>query len=477
MTDFRIERDNLLNISELMKTGEKLQASHRFLQIANRHAEMIPLLDEFIAEIKTLSGCAAVGMRILDRKGNIPFVAYTGFSRRFYEKESPLSIRNGDTACIRVICNRIDPAFPFYTPGGSFFVNGTSRFPEATAAAGCKEPCSVCRSYGYESVALIPIRLGDQILGLIHVADPRDDKVPQEMVQILEDGAMQLGAAIKRVRAEEELRKSNEALEERVKIRTAELAAINRELVRQMTEREQAESALRKSENELRLLSGRLLSAEEKERKRIARELHDGIGQALSAIKFGVENALRSLQREPASTEVDSLKQIVPFTQKTIEEVRRIVKDLRPSILDDLGIIATINWFCREFKSLYAPIRLDHIINVEEDDVPEHLKTVIYRILQEALNNVAKHSRAGRVSIGLEKKDALLVFGISDDGIGFDPEQVVSLERSERGVGLASMRERTELTGGHFFISSGRQTGTTIRIVWSLALGAQRVST
>lgn len=288
---------------------------------------------------------------------------------------------------------------------------------------------------------------------------------------------MQLGAAIKRVRAEEELRKSNEALEERVKIRTAELAAINRELVRQMAEREQVESALRKSENELRLLSGRLLSAEEKERKRIARELHDGIGQALSAIKFGVENALRSLQREPASTEVDSLKQIVPFTQKTIEEVRRIVKDLRPSILDDLGILATINWFCREFKSLYAPIGLDHTINAEEDDVPEHLKTVIYRILQEALNNVAKHSRAGRVSIGLEKKDALLVFGISDDGIGFDPEQVVSLERSERGVGLASMRERTELTGGHFFISSGRQTGTTIRIVWSLALGAQRVST
>ncbi|MGD2000411.1 MAG: ATP-binding protein, partial [Desulfobacterales bacterium] len=83
---------------------------------------------------------------------------------------------------------------------------------------------------------------------------------------------------------------------------------------------------------------------------------------------------------------------------------------------------------------------------------------------------------SGRVSIGLEKKGGLLVFGISDDGIGFDPEQVVSLERSERGVGLASMRERTELTGGHFFISSGRQTGTTIRIVWSLALGEQRVS-
>jgi signal transduction histidine kinase len=145
--------------------------------------------------------------------------------------------------------------------------------------------------------------------------------------------------------------------------------------------------------------------------------------------------------------------------------------------LDDLGIIATINWFCREFKFLYAPIRLDHTINVEEGDVPEHLKTVIYRILQEALNNVAKHSRAGRLSIGLEKKDALLVFGISDDGIGFDPEQVVSLKRSERGLGLASMRERTELTGGHFFISSGRQTGTTIRIVWSLAVGEQRIST
>ena len=104
-----------------------------------------------------------------------------------------------------------------------------------------------------------------------------------------------------------------------------------------MTEREQVESALRKSENELRLLSGRLLSVEEKERKRIARELHDGIGQALSAIKFGVENTLRSLQREPASAAVDSLKQIVPFAQKTIEEVRpcRIFQTIRNPMRKD----------------------------------------------------------------------------------------------------------------------------------------------
>ena len=237
-------------------------------------------------------------------------------------------------------------------------------------------------------------------------------------------------------------------------------------IVSDMTKRRQAEQALLESGKELRILSNQLLSAEEKERKRIARELHDGIGQALSAIKFSVENSIRQLRNETDHPEVKSLEAVIPLTQKTIEEVRRIVKDLRPSILDDLGILATINWFCREFQNIYAGIRIKREFGIQEGDIPSPLKTVIYRILQEALNNVAKHSQADLVELALEKSDRGTELKIQDNGVGFDLEKTISLKPSQRGFGLASMRERAELSGAAFDLVSTVGKGTVIRVVW-----------
>jgi signal transduction histidine kinase len=237
-------------------------------------------------------------------------------------------------------------------------------------------------------------------------------------------------------------------------------------IVSDVTKRRKAEEALRESGNELRILSNQLLSAEEKERKRIARELHDGIGQALSAIKFSVENSLRQLRNEADHRELKSLEAVIPLTQKTIEEVRRIVKDLRPSILDDLGILATINWFCREFQNVYADIRIKTKIYIQERDIPSLLKTVIYRILQEALNNVANHSRADLVQLKLEKSGNRINLKIQDNGLGFDLAKTISLKPSQRGFGLASMRERAELSGADFEIVSSAGKGTVIRVGW-----------
>ena len=237
-------------------------------------------------------------------------------------------------------------------------------------------------------------------------------------------------------------------------------------IVQDMTKRRQAEEALRESDRELRILSNQLLSTEEKERKRMARELHDGIGQALSAIKFSVENSLMKLRDSPYESELKSLEAVIPLTQKTIEEVRRIVKDLRPSILDDLGILATITWFCREFKNVYSGIRIKRTIEIEEGDIPSPLKTVIYRILQEALNNVAKHSQADRVELRLHKTADGMDLTLSDNGNGFDLTRAISLQPSRRGFGLASMRERAQLSGGKFEIRSAPQEGTTIRVKW-----------
>ena len=141
--------------------------------------------------------------------------------------------------------------------------------------------------------------------------------------------------------------------------------------------------------------------------------------------------------------------------------------DLRPSILDDLGILATISWFCREFENVHPDIRVEKEVTVEEDDVPDNLKIIIYRILQEAFNNAAKHSRASRIRVRLSKANTSIVLTVGDNGTGFDMEEVRLKEGMSKGLGLASMRERVELSGGHFTIETGAGKGTTIIASWS----------
>lgn len=233
-----------------------------------------------------------------------------------------------------------------------------------------------------------------------------------------------------------------------------------------VTRQKQMEAALRESEKELRLLSSQLLSAEENERKRIAQDLHDSIGQSLSAVKFRVEGAMNLIGRGSVEGAANSLEAVMSLTQETLEEVRRIVMDLRPSTLDDLGILPTIAWFCREFQATYNGIRIEQKISIQENEVSESLKTVIYRVLQEALNNIAKHSQADLVRFSLRKTDRTIEMEIEDNGRGFNLERRVSKEASKRGVGLGSMRKRTEFLGGAFSITSSEWGGTTIRASW-----------
>jgi PAS domain S-box-containing protein len=193
------------DITERKKAEDALRASRRFLEIANQYSGMNPLLAAFVAEIKELTDCDAVGVRVLDDQGNIPYEVYDGFSQDFYELENPLSIKLDACKCSYVIRGEADPNLPFYTEHGSFFMNGTTRFLATISEEERKRTRNRCSEYGYESLALVPIRVGELIIGLIHVADTRDDMVPLEKVEMLEGIAKQLGVAIQRARAEEEI--------------------------------------------------------------------------------------------------------------------------------------------------------------------------------------------------------------------------------------------------------------------------------
>ncbi len=265
---------------------------------------------------------------------------------------------------------------------------------------------------------------------------------------------------------EEVLKKFNEELEQRVELRTSELVRTNTMLKWEMEERKRAENVLRESEKKLRVLSAELLATEEKERKRIASELHDGIGQTLSAVKFNVENAVRMLG-EKGVREVQPLNMVVKHIQGAIEEVRNISMNLRPTTLDDLGILPTIAWFMREYSSTYQHLGVEKNITVDEEDVPNELKTVIFRVMQEAMNNIAKHASASSVLVALTKQNDVMELTIHDNGKGFKPEEVRTKPGSHSGFGLAIMRERAEMSGGSFVIQSIKGGGTRIRAAWA----------
>ncbi|MGI9301322.1 MAG: ATP-binding protein [Gammaproteobacteria bacterium] len=223
------------------------------------------------------------------------------------------------------------------------------------------------------------------------------------------------------------------------------------------------EETLRQSEHELRALSSRLITAQETERKRIASELHDGLGQSMSAIKFGIENILQELDGQVDGQPIDKLGALVAKIRDSIEEVRRISMDLRPSTLDDLGVVATIAWSCREFQAVMTGIEIVKRIEVEEDDIHTPLKLVIFRILQEALNNIAKHASADRIYVGLTKTDDEIRLCIEDNGQGFARHQVAW---RGSGLGLKSMQERAELLGGKLSTLSVQGAGTVVKAVW-----------
>jgi signal transduction histidine kinase len=229
--------------------------------------------------------------------------------------------------------------------------------------------------------------------------------------------------------------------------------------MRYALERRRADEALRESEKQL-------LTAQEMERKKIAKDLHDGAGQFLSAAKFGVENSLALLRQGRPEEGVKALTAVVSMVQEGLDEIRRISTDLWPSILSDLGILATINWFCREFENIYTGIRVDKHLDLPEDEIPESLKITLYRIIQEAFNNIAKHSRSDRVCLSLGKKGDRIELTIRDNGQGFVLTPELSASKSGRGLGLSSMRERSEISGGSLTMESAPGKGTVIKAFW-----------
>jgi signal transduction histidine kinase len=226
----------------------------------------------------------------------------------------------------------------------------------------------------------------------------------------------------------------------------------------------------RKTTERLQVLSHRLVEVQEAERRSIARELHDEIGQTLTAVKIN----LQALQRSPnVSGHASILEENISIVERALQQVRNLSLDLRPSLLDDLGLVPALRWYVNrqsEWAGFTAVLMADSL----EAHLSPDLEIACFRIVQEALTNVARHARAQHVLVELRRRDTALELTIRDDGVGFDVRSALKRASHGASLGLLGMDERVALVGGKMEIESVPMHGTEIRAHFPLVLFSSR---
>lgn len=227
-----------------------------------------------------------------------------------------------------------------------------------------------------------------------------------------------------------------------------------------ITERKQTEDALTQTTAQMQTLSRRLLEAQEIERRRIAQELHDELGQSLTAVKI----ILQTVQRLAKAGPLESwLEEGINIVNNTVQQVRDLSLDLRPSMLDDLGLVAALRWYVDRMAQR-AGFVIRFVADAVEKRLPPGIETACFRIAQEALTNVARHAQAQKVTVKMSLRQGQLHIMIKDDGIGFDVKAAQQRAAQGQSLGLIGMQERALLVGGRIEIESTPHSGTTVRV-------------
>ncbi len=262
-----------------------------------------------------------------------------------------------------------------------------------------------------------------------------------------------------RKKTERLFRQSNLELEERVRNRTNELAVINLELQREIRERKKTERMLKESREQLRELTLHIESVREKERTKISREIHDDLGQALTAFKLDLI-WLKNRFSENDADFIDKADSMCSLVDDTIKSVQRISTELRPGLLDDLGLSPAIEWQISEFINRTG-VSCKHHLDINDEDVPEPLATVIFRIFQEALTNIIRHAAATEVSVNLIENESSLVLEVKDNGRGITEAEM----SDKRSFGIMGMKERIRPLKGRLSITGKPGKGTTVSVI------------
>ncbi|MDX6578246.1 MAG: hypothetical protein QOE96_4199 [Blastocatellia bacterium] len=255
------------------------------------------------------------------------------------------------------------------------------------------------------------------------------------------------------------LRRARDVLDETVQ----ELKRTNQALRTENADRKQAEEKLKATSERLRALTASVQSAREEEATRIAREIHDELGSALTSLKLDLASIRRETVDSASDTDLSRLREkletMMQLVDQTVDTVRRISSELRPSILDDIGLVAAIRWQGEQFEAK-SGIACRYDIRLEDVDLNRQQSTDMFRVFQEAMTNILRHAQATRVDISLKKEDNEIVLTIRDDGRGITADE----KSGRQSLGLLGMRERVSLIGGAIDITGAAGKGTVITV-------------
>ncbi|MGD9878460.1 PAS domain S-box protein [Desulfococcus sp.] len=454
------------DITDRKLAARKLEASHTFLLIANRHSEMTPVLEAFMKEIEKLTRCQAVAVRILNDNGSAPYAASFGFDADFcvLEKTDPggaMGASRNVGICRHMLNGTLGSVLPCFTKYGSFHSNQAGKFWGSMARYEKDSKKNICNQVGFESLALIPIRSGETIIGLIHVADRQRDKISPATVEILEGAAMQLGSAIQRIRAEEALKAAYDVLEKNVQERTEELRKTNSQLQQEIEKHRKTEQALLQYQTQLRTLSAELLKTGEQERRRIAAEIHDRIGQTLAITKIQLGALRACLSDRKILMSVDAVRDLV---SQTIKDTRSLTFELSPPILYELGLVAALEWLAETLRKQSGFVVHVKPENCDETRIDNTIRELLFRTIRELLLNVVKHAQAHQAIVSIYILSDHVTVVVRDDGVGFSPDTLNAEDVTSRGFGLFSIREQLNHYGGRSTIEASPGAGTQVTI-------------
>lgn len=214
-------------------------------------------------------------------------------------------------------------------------------------------------------------------------------------------------------------------------------------------------------EGQLKALVHQLVNAQEHERQRIARELHDDTGQKLTALAMGLAAVETQIKVQDLARATDLLHHLRALNDQTVEDLRHIMANLRPAQLDDLGLVPAVRWYIQQYQERHPDLKINFVATRLARRLPAEVETILFRIVQEALNNVARHAQASQVTVSLDQVGNQVWLKVCDNGIGFDPAQLPA-DEGGRGLGLVGMRERAALVGGTCQIEARPGHGTCI---------------
>ncbi|MFZ7125116.1 MAG: PAS domain-containing sensor histidine kinase [Desulfobacterales bacterium] len=454
------------DVTDIRAAQQKIETDYAFLLAANANHQKPMLFKAIADEIQTAIGCAAIGVHAIDDAGGLLFQYHNGFHERIDQFQCPWDIETSQCPYCQNILKTISSEQSLKSEKRIRF-GGSERLPGAWSGKNCQARCNHCIAAGLESIALASVQSEGRMVGLVHAADTRNDFFSGQKLEILKSAALHLGSAMDRIHAGEALKQHQQNLEQEIRLRTADLTETNRRLLHEVEERRRTETELLRQRNKLRALSAELLETEARERRQIANELHDRIGQTLAVAKIKLGLLGQSVQGAGFSNDVAGIRD---FIEQAIADTRSLTFELSPPALYTLGVEVALGGLIEQISAQHA-IKIELINHEHSIDMDHRCRSIAFMAVRELLLNVVKHADARNVHLTLKRSGDHLLAIVEDNGRGFDPAEAGIRSGRGGGFGLFSIEERLAPIGGRVAIESTIGQGTRAMLTLPLDCG------